>query len=384
MGDTEELQQCEKCAVWFQELVVGGELCQDCTPMPSDINLCIWCGEERVECEDDMCPQCENDTGECEDCGERDWLRNLNTVNSGDVCEGCYQYYGSCVHCSDTLHENQLYYCEGEDDSHCEDCSTTCYVVEERVNYNGLHDYGYRPSFTFFGNPPDSLHLGVELEIDCGDIEVVGAFQGVAGYEDVFYLKEDGSLGRDGVEIVTHPASLAAHLDGTVPWAELVTLAKQYGYTSHEAQTCGLHVHLSRAGLGTTTTERDATLSNMILFVWRHWDNVRKLSRRTDGQMMWCRPNHNAVQDFEPSKVEDVKNVGRHVVLNNTNSDTIELRLFRGTLNLSTLFATLQFAHHLVTYCRGKEAIDVVTGSWASFTTDLPQELLTYLEVRQC
>jgi len=169
-----------------------------------------------------------------------------------------------------------------------------------------------------------------------------------------------------------------------VPWAELVGLAKQYGYTSHEAQTCGLHVHLSRAGLGFTNSIRDATLSNMILFVWHHWEQVRKLSRRTDGQMQWCQPNHEAVLDFEPSKVEDAKRVGRHVVLNNTNADTIELRLFRGTLNLTTLFATLQFAHRLVTYCRGKEAIDVVTGSWASFTTDLPQELLTYLEVRQC
>ncbi len=378
----EELQRCGECGEEFQELVEGGVLCQSCTPDPV---LCGWCQETEVDEDEEICQPCENKTGECGDCGERQWERNLNDVGQVDaVCDSCYQFYGTCERCQDVYHENDLYSCDRSGDFHCDGCRWDC-EEDDAIDNNGLHSYGYKPPLTFLGPSDDGLYMGVELEIDKGEIEeVVPALKDMREHDKVFYLKEDGSLGRNGVEIITHPATLVAHLDGTIPWQQILTTAKQHGYTSHDAKTCGLHVHLSRAGLGANVVKREATLSNMILFVWRHWEKVRKLSRRTNGQMMWCQPNHEVVRDFEPSKVENAKRVGRHVVLNNTNSDTIELRLFRGTLRLETLVATLQFSHHLVTFCRGKEAIDIVTGSWQGFTREVPQELKDYLEVRQC
>ena len=39
---------------------------------------------------------------------------------------------------------------------------------------------------------------------------------------------------------------------------------------------------------------------------------------------------------------------GRYTAVNLTNSDTVEIRMFRGTLKLNTLKATLQMVNHLV------------------------------------
>jgi len=340
-------------------------ICDDCeTRFDLDTGSCI-----ADSC---ICATCTEDnyTG-CEDCGDITPNREMY----GNLCEECNNHYGTCYQCGDNYHEEDLHYHECCDQDLCSSCACEC---------TDLHDYNYKPAPRFIGTPDDELYLGVELEIDTGDLAVAEALTAIDPEERLFYLKCDGSLGANGVEIVTHPATLGCHLDGTIPWEKMLEISKKFGYTSHDAKTCGLHVHLSRAGLGVTESDQENTLSNMILLVWNHWPNIQNFSRRTVRQLHWCQPNHRAVDDFTPSKVDQAKNAGRYLVLNNQNRDTVEIRLFRGTLRLETLLATLQFSQHLVNFCKGKEAIRIVTSTWAEFTADVPEELQHYMGVRKC
>jgi hypothetical protein len=296
--------------------------------------ICIFCGVGYSANNDDdngLCDTCQESTDTCEGCGNRDytgdmfsapddlivchrcWIENyIRCSDCGDfylatdvsyirsvwpeprssdanrtgypTCDSCLDKYSECPLCGDVVHAENAYFCDRCEDYHCENCGSYC-------DSHNIHDYGYKPRPKFIGTPDDRLYLGVELEIDQGNIDVTGELTGIDPNEDLFYLKEDGSLGSSGVEIVTHPATLEAHLDGTIPWESIIATAKEFGYTSHSAKTCGLHVHLSRDGLGETTSDQDATLSNMILLLWRHWPNIQNLSRRTLSQLHWCQPN---------------------------------------------------------------------------------------------
>ena len=51
---------------------------------------------------------------------------------------------------------------------------------------------------------------------------------------------------------------------------------------------------------------------------------------------------------FRPTKADAAKSRDRYRAINTTNTDTIEFRLFRGTLRLETFNATLQLVDTLV------------------------------------
>ena len=96
-------------------------------------------------------------------------------------------------------------------------------------------------------------------------------------------------------------------------------------YLSHAAGTCGLHVNISRLAFGCTYEQQEAAIARLLYFVEKFWAELLRFSRRTQSQM-----NH-------------AKNscAGRYTAVNLTNADTVEIRMFRGTLKLNTLKATL-------------------------------------------
>ena len=73
----------------------------------------------------------------------------------------------------------------------------------------------------------------------------------------------------------------------------------------------------------------------------------------------------------------------RYTCVNLTNRDTIEFRMFRGTLKLNTLLATLQMVDHIcdvALYLSDDELRDL---SWSSFVSGIKEsELIQYLKER--
>jgi len=223
--------------------------------------------------------------------------------------------------------------------------------------------------------------MGVELEIDGAGVsgeharEILQHSDG----EKLFYIKSDSSLDA-GLEIVTHPATLAYHLE-QFPWEEITNTARSLGYRSHQAGTCGLHVHVSRAALGRSYKAQELTISRLLILIWRHWAELWKFSRRRSDN--WCR------QQYHEDKVsryglDDAKQQGRYTALNLTNQHTVEFRLFRGTLNMTTLRATLQLVDVLLDISKTRSIAWIARSSWldiieAGFGHP---ELMKYLDKR--
>ena len=85
-------------------------------------------------------------------------------------------------------------------------------------------------------------------------------------------------------------------------------------------------------------------------------------------------------------QIDHAKNscAGRYTAVNLTNSETVELRLFRGTLKLNTLIATLQFVNHLCEVAISLSDQELQDMSWFDFLDMISEpELIQYLKERR-
>jgi hypothetical protein len=233
----------------------------------------------------------------------------------------------------------EMMYSERREEYYCDDCYHE-YAAD-------VHQYDYQPEPVFHGTGTTRFY-GVELEIDDGDASVTDDLKAISDDENLFYLKSDGSLGDSGVEIVTHPATLKFH-EKQFPWQDVIDTAKQYGYTSHDAGSCGMHIHVSRDSLGKSRRAQDQTIDKLLVMIWRFWPQLRKFSRR-GSDMQWCNPNIDSHHEgpFRKSELDYAKDKGKYSALNVYHGPTIEFRLFRGTLRRETLMASLQLFDVLI------------------------------------
>ena len=217
----------------------------------TELRTCAHCGTAEGELTEFngrlYCPDCLDDlTLVCTDCGSR-FLRTHNRSESDDfpICPECYDRdYTRCVRCGRIIDTDHCWYPLDNDDPYCADCCST-------IENSPIHDYYFKPYPIFYGEGP--RYFGVELEIDDGgecDSSAEALMDIANQSKTLAYCKHDGSL-DDGFEIVTHPMSLDCQLH-EMPWAEVLDKAISMGYLSHQAGTCGLHIHVSRRAFGVT------------------------------------------------------------------------------------------------------------------------------------
>ena len=204
--------------------------------------------------------------------------------------------------------------------------------------------------------------------------------------DTVYYVTEDFSAKHsNGFEIVTHPMTLDFH-ENNMPWAEIMEEAKKMGYLSHQAETCGLHVHVNRTTFGDTESEQEAAIARVLYFFEKFWEELLKFSRRTQRQL-----DHWAARYGYKEKPKDIldhakghNSAGRYTAVNLTNRDTVEFRMFRGTLKYNTLIATLELLDNICEMAVYLTDKDVQGLSWTSFVVGCTQpELVQYLKERR-
>ena len=240
------------------------------------------------------------------------------------------------------------------------------------------------PDLVFHGK--GLRHFGVELEIDNGGTDRYNAEKvlNIANADaENLYIKTDGSL-DDGLELVTHPMTLEYHLNA-MPWAEILHKAQSMDYLSHAAGTCGLHVHISRLAFGCTYEQQEAAIARLLYFVEKFWAELLRFSRRTQGQMN-RRAARYGIRLTPSEQMNHAKNscAGRYTAVNLTSADTVEIRMFRGTLKLNTLKATLEMVNHLVEMAVSMSDSEVQDMSWFDFLDEIKEpELIQYLKERR-
>lgn len=384
---TEEIF-CSKCGHLFKDegeaTYVGADtLCKSC--LDSYCVYCEDCGEWVYEENAKyiymdrgrskwVCLDCLED-GEyfyCDDC-ERWYSENMSTpVETHDgryICESCYEDdYFTCHGCGEVYRWG-----EGEEGADEERYCVNCYG---RVN--AINGYYYKPypkcksTHDQYITPENAkeLLLGAELEIDKGENPYDTAKQIAEASEDV-YIKHDGSLGSKGMEIVTHPCTLEYH-EQELGWENIIKVAKDNDYVSHDARSCGLHIHVGKMQLGETHQERVETIAKIVLLVDRHWEFMRKFSRRRERQLNeWAKaPNLNIktnayTKEQVIDKALNIREYGRYQAVNLTNEKTVEFRLFNGTLRKETLYATLELVSNICKMAKKWSVEQVLHSSWS-------------------
>lgn len=331
-----------------------------------------------------LCPEClDRETRICDHCYERIWADNDYGDSSRSLCQDCYdRYYATCSCCGRVVPFDEINYLEDDDDR---PLCYECYTGEER-KASAIHDYYYKPEPLFYGSGP--RFFGVELELDEGGESsdnartILAAGNGTD--HEIIYIKHDGSL-CDGFEIVTHPASLDYHMKH-LSWPEILNTARRLEYRSHQCGTCGLHVHVSRNAFGDTAGKQDAAIARVLYFVEKHWEELLKFSRRTPRQLERWAARY-GLKDKPMDILDHVKkgyHGGRYSCINLENRSTIEFRLFRGTLKLNTLLATLQMVDRICDVALFMSDEEVRDMSWTTFVTGCTQpELVQYLKERR-
>jgi len=258
-------------------------------------------------------------------------------------------------------------------------------LLNERGNGGSFvnSNHSYSPGSLFFhgeSERKDDLFMGFELEVDCYsslDLNAIAKriYKNV-GAKHVF-IKRDGSLSH-GFEQVTHPSTLKYMMENRTRYENLLKIPKESGMLSHDIETCGLHVHIDRTFYGEISENRKIKLCQLGVLTELFWPELFIFSRRKGtSDMHWAKRMFNisfqakiiATGNIEKMMEEwfryiDHAEVDRYRTLNMNRSNTAEFRIFRGTLNPITFWATLQLVDNMVKINKETHIADILKLKW--------------------
>lgn len=332
------------------------------------IRRCSFCNEVNLRSEflehrgRIYCSECARESIRyCEDCSacvdiHRD---NCYYVEGGVVCSYCGTNYHYCEWC-DLYHDNDTCDCE-----HC------CGQV-------AIHDYGYKPTPVFFSMgkvgevqtiepEPKELYFGIELEVDGnGNFEIVEKLE-----SDCLYFKHDGSLDR-GFEMVTHPLSWSWIQENERTISYWLTTLKEAGWRSYDAGTCGMHVHLTAEAFSTLH------LYKFLKLFYEYPDFTFAVSRRARSSLYrWAsldRDKSKLVRCARDKKADDRAWESRYTAVNLEHRGTVEVRVFRGTLEPRSFIANLSFLKSAFDYTRDTSLRVISPGGWKAYASKRTKE----------
>lgn len=186
---------------------------------------------------------------------------------------------------------------------------------------------------------------------------------------------------------MSHPVSLEYHTNH-MNWKAVFEKAVNMDYRSHNTSTCGLHIHVNRSAFGESYEEQEQGIGRVVFFVEKHWNELVRFSRRNiDNLNRWAARYATISSTTEETykKAKD-KRMGRYVAVNLTNCNTVEFRLFRGTLRYSTFLAALQLVDEICKCAINMTDWELENMSWSDFVSRiLPKkaELIEYLKEKR-
>ena len=323
--------------------------------------LCVTCRNimhESTPLNDQICTNCDDQyIRYCDSCGDcymntndTPWeIRNralsvgmgsngfIYTNDTGELvcidcayfCENCqesYQDYDEMLNCCDTRSD-----------------VVNCYSYRPRFNY-------YRMSEAYLDithvAEPGLLYMGVEIEVNKMGGTMADEFIDDCTVEQkgFIYLKEDGSLGPDGVEIVTMPSTLEA-FKNTFPFDALDN-ARRKGARSFYYANCGFHIHVARSAF---------TPTHMWKFIRFQLQNpllCQRVAQRDESSYASWYFDESEKRDL-PEYVKGTKTNGRrYLAINFQNHATVELRYFKGNILPSAILKNLEFVQSMYNYTK--------------------------------
>ena len=312
------------------------------------------------------CEDCvDNHAFQCDDCGEwwSDDERYCIDRPDSVVCSSCYEdNYYYCEECGRTVHYDYW----DSDEECCDECSSGGDYVK-KYHWHHYHDYTNKNRLFMpkgeiirLGNYKGTDTCGLELEVVKEGTDkrndTIDSLNELVEENEIFY-EHDGSLdagGSGSFEIITgiHTFNSLKNMK----WKEMLKVLTDNGYQSHNGNYCGLHIHVGRKYFGESEEAQNLNIGKIYGFYNLYWREIVKVSRRQ--RFTYC---DNPYDELEPEtlRAELSENVtvgrdrlrrkasskqGSHgVALNNSNDNTFEFRLGRGTLLYESFMAWIDF-----------------------------------------
>ena len=305
------------------------------------------------------CGPCE-DNGTIQYCAGCDGWDVGYVLDDWDNCEPCAEMHSECDACGYMgMLESDL----------CEECE---YEGGESYDFNGLRDYHDNPPMEFYDandivnyiEKPGKYYMGVEIELE----DAVDIVAPVIPEFPRLWASHDGSLGSQGVEIISHPGTLAAWNDGTmIDWDHWVNEIHDKVPSQIKYKSNGIHVHVSRTAFNNPKTDKHsaAHLYRFMMFIQWHQQAVQYVANRK-GSAHYCK--WNGKKDIKSRKEEaEVKSgyTDRYRPINTNNRATIELRMFNGRSDPAFIMRCIQFTASVVEYTRHRSGKDGL--SWEGY-----------------
>ena len=318
--------------------------------------------------------------GRCAWCGTFTTRSDLHeNSDTRPVCEECVDdHFVTDADSGDLRRRDYMYYHEDSDEWHTyqppEDESDSDYIL----NYSDNVLRYRKADSTVVSSPVGDFLMGIELEVEA-EYRTESAEYFHSQFKDYAILKYDGSLNdEEGIEIVTAPRGLAEHIrrfkafdagDDVVAW---------------DSGACGMHVHIdSRAFTA-------LTLGKFIEFINAPYndDLIKNIAGRhpaTSHQSAAYCQRETELPLGNPKGVLEGKSGHRYRMVNTTTLgreeskrlqvrfmdakvlNTVELRIFRATLNKRRLLAQIEFAHAAVMFCRTASMKNLREGAFLSW-----------------
>lgn len=292
------------------------------------------------------------------------------TIGGVDYCDRCYnEKFTSCSRCGKIVKRGEEVR-DRNDYALCSECGKRHWV---------LPYHGYYPKVEFYGDNKDNSvpYMGFELEVDCGgeDNKKVAKIMPLLNNEEsgkIFaYCSHDGSL-QNGFEIITQPATMQYHYSISDVYNRAIQKLKAMGYASHETTTCGFHVHFNRNFFG----NQNECIRRLIFMTEKFWNELCIFARRPERRL-----GHYAKKVSDSMEIkeymEKANRSGKHeyhyYAVNIANNDTIEFRMFRGTLNLNTIMATLQLVNNMAVVAKTKTMDEIKVMRFDDLLTTMGQ-----------
>ena len=310
--------------------------CADCMELISTrhstrvgtLYYCDDCTQERLD---------DGTLATCDDCGGISASSRMTYIdsNGANICPACRSnYYARCPDCDEWNNTDYMSYDEDEGRYYCDEC----YSEHAHGTIGQYHSQNKVTCFLGEG----AHHHGIEIEMECSSDHASAASEARRLWPDeAICFERDGSL-DDGFELITNAPFtseyLRTHREQVA--AALASLISN-GCRSHNTSTCGMHIHTSWPALGTLKAEQDYNSTKLVLITERFPDDMDKLARR--------RPTHYCpkLDTTDPLRIEATKGNVRGA-WNFQERDTFEFRHPRGTLNVDTVYATVELVDALV------------------------------------
>lgn len=338
-----------------------------------------------------QCRECENNF----DSGEIYYVCDTDDY----VCEHCrdrYDYH-YCDNCSDLFSPSYDMYWDG-DYCYCETC------WEERdVDYDydsdiigGYHNRDIPINFKYLdselkeGITKDNLlYFGWESEVyndkhKINNSEMAHLIRDK--YPELeFVFEHDGSIGNsdsDGFEIISQPTTMAYIKENIEKYKDIYQMLIDNGFTAHNNPYCGLHIHFSRNYF---SDNEDKYIQKLTLFFETFKEELKNFSRRKD--FYWCQfigdksgYDKRYLKSSVVLKDYAKEHSSHNIAINLGNTNTIEIRIFKGTLKFETLMASLELVDSLVRTIKTKETRKISFDNVVNMTGN--EYIQAYCELR--